>query len=123
VTADYKRVADALATGADPAMLCTTCPWDRFCVVPPTMTAAEVADAIKKAEADDAAKAEKARAEGKPDSMPIGALLTAVTVGGRDQQATVCPVFAARLRSSNGRNIVDGLKVQMKGWDDGEVTP
>jgi|BioPla2DNA2_1021312.scaffolds.fasta_scaffold255090_2 hypothetical protein len=34
-------IREALKTGADPHMICATCPWDRTCIRPPAMTAGE----------------------------------------------------------------------------------
>jgi|HubBroStandDraft_2_1064218.scaffolds.fasta_scaffold63270_2 hypothetical protein len=50
--------------------------------------------------------------------MPVSTLLTALTLGGRDTAAQVCPVFALRLRSSTGRDIADSIRSTMKNWDD-----
>lgn len=115
---DYRPVSDALASGADPSMLCATCPWDRTCISPPTMTRAEIDAQMAKSQAEDEAARMKAVKEGKPAPMPVGSLLTAVTYGGRDTSAQVCPVFALRLRSSGGRQIADRLKDSMQRWDD-----
>lgn len=115
---DYSRVADALDHGADPSMICQTCPWDRFCITPPDLTREEVkqqmADAVQKDKQD----ADAARAEGKETTLPVGVLLTALTVGGKDTSAQVCPVLVARLRSSDGRRVVDAVRCQMQAWDD-----
>jgi len=118
VSDSYKAVQDALAEGADPAMLCTTCPWDRYCISPPSMTRAEVDKLIKQASEQDEQHSAQARREGKQAPMPVGSLLAAVTFAGRDTMGELCPVFALRLRSSKGRGLVDGLKETMKGWDD-----
>jgi hypothetical protein len=99
----YKTVADALTSGADPAMLCQTCPWDRYCITPPTMTS----DDIKRMQAEAEAKE---RAAGEKDKMPIGSLLTALVFGGRDTQAELCPVFAVRLKAASGKQISEMLK-------------
>ena len=118
---DYKRVQESLASGVDPALLCSTCPWDRYCIVPPEMTAEDVKRQIDDAIAKDKEQAEEAKAEGKSPGMPIGGIVMALTLGGRDQQAKCCPVLAVRLRSSAGRGLVDSLKATMQGWDDDEV--
>ena len=89
--ADYRAVQDALKSGADPAMLCATCPWDRYCVSPPTMTSAGLKQMQDAAAKDDATIA-AARAEGRDPGMPTATLLTALTMGTRDLQAYVCPV-------------------------------
>lgn len=106
----YEQVGDALRAGADPAMLCMTCPWDRYCVSPPQMTHTEV-DAKLKA----AVQADEARAsEGTRTGLPVQTLLTAMAIGGADTSAPVCPVFAMRLRTQEGRGIVDAVKAQMQ---------
>ena len=113
-----KKVEDALASGADPAMLCQTCPWDRYCIEPPDMSKADYEAQMEKAKADDEAEVERKKAAGQQASLPMGSLLTALTLGGRTTMGKMCPVFAARLRSSSGRGIADGLKQQMAAWDD-----
>jgi len=35
-------IREALKTGADPHMICATCPWDRTCIKPPAMTSGDV---------------------------------------------------------------------------------
>lgn len=119
--ADYRAVADALKNGADPAMLCGTCPWDRYCISPPSMTTREVEAKQREAEEKDKARAEEQRRTGQKVDLPVGALLTAVMYSGKDLDAKVCPVFSNRLRSSSGRDIVDSLKNQMQTWDDGRI--
>lgn len=118
MSADYEPVRRALSEGLDAAMLCQTCPWDRPCVSPPTMTRAEIDAQIAEASSQDEARAAAARAAGRDPGLPTGMLLTAMTVGSADIQAQVCPVFALRLRSSAGRTIADRLRDSMQAWDD-----
>lgn len=115
---DYKSVKDALGRGVEPALLCSTCPWDRFCITPPSMTSSEVDAEIAKAtqKDEDAAKAE----DGK-GSFPIGMLLSTVLLSGKDTEASLCPVFALRLRSGDGGVLATGLRDQMRAWDDNHV--
>lgn len=115
---DFESVSKALGGGADPAMLCATCPWDRNCVTPPSMTRADIDQRVQEASEKDQLNAERARAAGKDPGMPMGSLLTALMFAGRASSAEVCPVFALRLRSSGGRKIADGLKGLMQRWDD-----
>jgi hypothetical protein len=115
---DYQRVEEALAAGAAPAMLCATCPWDRYCVTPPTMSKDDVEKAMAEAGAQDEAQHAAAKAAGRAPGMPVSSLVTALAVAGRHQQARACPVFVLRLRSSRGRALVDGVKTSMQGWDD-----
>lgn len=107
--ADYDQVSKALASGADPAMLCMTCPWDRYCVQPPAMTRADIDAELAKAKRED-------MAQKGPDGpgIPMHTLLTAMTTSGRDNLGQMCPVFALRLRSPDGRTIADGLKATMQ---------
>lgn len=101
----YQQVSDALRNGADPAMLCMTCPWDRNCITPPAMTRAEVEERIAAAEQKD-----QARGEG----LPVHTLMVAAMVGGADTKSSICPVLAMQLRTSEGRGIVDTLKAHMQ---------
>jgi len=117
----YKAVKDAMENGAPPEMLCRTCPWDRYCITPPAMTTAEVNALQAKAEAKDKAEMEAARIRGEEPNLPMGTLMTAMIFAGKDEQATLCPVFSARLRSSQGRQIADGFKTTMTNWDDDAV--
>jgi hypothetical protein len=114
----YERVEEALAAGAEPAMLCTTCPWDRYCVTPPSMSKADVDRKMAEASAKDEAQLVAARSTGKDPGPPIQTLMTAMVMGGRHQQASICPVYALRLRSSRGRDLVDAVKASMQSWDD-----
>ena len=115
---DYTAVKKALTDGAQPAMLCATCPWDRTCVSPPTMTSAEIDAQMAEAAKQDDQKLTEARATGQDPGLPAGTLMTALAYAGKDTSAQVCPVFALRLRSSGGRQIADAMKATMQGWDD-----
>ena len=115
---DYTAVQKALADGAEPAMLCATCPWDRNCITPPTMTSAEVEQKIAEASAEDQKRADAARAAGQEVPIPNGTLVTLLAVGGRDTSGQMCPVFALRLRSGGGRKIAELVRSAMQSWDD-----
>lgn len=118
MTADYAPVSKALASGVDPAMLCGTCPWDRYCVVPPSMSKADIEAQIQEAQQKDQEANATAVAAGQEPKLPLETLMTAMMFGGRDTSATVCPVFALRLRSRGGRAVADHLKDHMQSWDD-----
>lgn len=118
MSADYSAVQKALASGANPAMLCATCPWDRNCVTPPAMTSAEIEEHIGKASREDQERAEAAKARGGEAPMPTATLLSALVYAGKDTSASVCPVFALRLKSSGGRRLADTIRAAMQGWDD-----
>ena len=116
---DYRAVQESLQKGVDPALLCGTCPWDRYCVTPPTMTSGDVQKQLDEAKAKDEAERAEARSRGETEPrMPASTLITLLAVAGRDTQASVCPVFALRLKSSDGRKIADSVKAQMTGWAD-----
>lgn len=118
---DYQAVTRALEDGADPGMLCTTCPWDRICIIPPVMTSAEIDQEVKKATEKDRAEMTRARLLGEDPGIPAGSLLTVLMIAGQDTSAQVCPVFALRLRSSGGRKTADSLKAAMQAWDDDQA--
>lgn len=110
--ADYDKVSAALKSGADPQMLCATCPWDRFCINPPSMTEQEITDKI-----DEATKRDKQSAAEAPDGeskMPVNTLMTAMVYAGKASSATICPVLALQLRTPGGKHIVDVLKIAMQ---------
>jgi hypothetical protein len=113
---DYDRVKEALGAGADPKYLCMTCPWDRYCIVPPTMTKEDIDASVKKAQEEDEEK-DRARG-GKREGIPMGMLMTTLIYAGKDRSAEICPVFALRLRSSTGREISDSLKTQTKEFEE-----
>ena len=101
----YQSVTDALAAGADPHMLCETCPWDRNCINPPTMTASEVRRKVE---------AKPENEDGKTDNI-ISSLVNIMAFSGKDTSANICPVFAVRLRSSDGRALNDLVRATMLG--------
>lgn len=105
---DYKQVEDELARGTAPALLCATCPWDRLCITPPSMSRQEIDRKIAEAEQKDKAR------DPLGTQMPAQMLMTAITLGGRDQMGTLCPVFALRLRGPDGREIADGVRALMR---------
>jgi hypothetical protein len=78
------------------------------------MTRAEVDAKIKEAQHEDNDRRVAAQASGGDLGFPVTTLLTALSVGGRDTAASVCPVFAMRLRLPEGRHIVDLVKTHMQ---------
>ena len=115
---DYQPVQKALSEGTDPAMLCATCPWDRNCFAPPTMTSAQIDAHVAEAARQDEERALAAVAGGGSAPLPTGTLLSVAIYAGRDTAAQVCPVLGLRLRSSGGRKIADTFKGLMQDWDD-----
>lgn len=113
---DYTSVREALAGGADPAGLCATCPWDRNCVNPPAMTSEQVDARISAAIKADQRHAGEARQAGRSPGTPVSTLVTLMAVGSRDITGMLCPVFATRLRSPDGRAISDQVKAIMQAF-------
>jgi hypothetical protein len=109
---DYPKVAEALARGADPKLLCETCPWDRFCITPPQITKSDIGEASRQLQEE---------AGPDPMSQVMSTILVGAVFGGRDTMSDTCPVFSLRLRSSEGRVLVDSIRSQMRSWDDSEV--
>jgi hypothetical protein len=113
---DYTPVATALAQGADPAMLCATCPWDRNCVNPPSMTAADIEKQMDVAAAKDEAQMTAARVAGHAAPLPVATLMIAAIYAGKDTALQACPVLGIRLRSSDGRRIAETVRTAMQSW-------
>jgi hypothetical protein len=103
-------IREALKTGADPHMICATCPWDRTCIKPPAMTTGDVEEALD----PDRIRSETGEGEG----FLFAAMIKAMTFAGRDTAAPVCPVLVDRLRSSDGKRIADALRELMTSWVD-----
>ena len=122
---NYAQVQEALQQGVSPSLLCGSCPWDRFCITPPEMTKAEIDAKVAENTLlyEEQAAAAKARGEETNGmAMLMGTLMTSMLYTGKDLQATVCPVLTARMRSSEGRAVVDGVRAMMKSWDDSAVS-
>jgi hypothetical protein len=99
-------------------MLCATCPWDRNCISPPTMTSEEVKAKVDEAIAKEDQRVKADKRAGRAVGMPVEALMTTIVYAGRDLSARVCPVYALRLRSSGGRQLADSTRAAMQSWDD-----
>lgn len=111
---NYESVKNAMQAGTPLELICATCPWDRLCIAPPSMSSAEVKEKLAEAEAQDNAQAASQGSTG----MPMVSILTALTLGGRDTMAEICPVFATRLRSREGRQLADGIRSTMQAFAD-----
>lgn len=111
---DYGDVKKALESGISPEAICSTCPWDRFCVQPPTMSAEDIQAQLADAERRDNEAMALARREGREPNMPLGSLMVSMVVGGKDTQAAICPVLASALRVPDGEQIVRGIKRSMQ---------
>jgi len=107
---DYAAVKGQLQQGIDPTLLCAACPWDRLCVTPPAMTTDEVSAKMSEVESPSPSAS---RSEGEQALAKL--LFTAVAYGGRDTQATLCPVLAAEMRSPQGRELNEVLRAKMGG--------
>lgn len=108
----YDAVEKELASGTPPEMLCATCPWDRLCIKPPAMSKADVEKRV------DEAKARDMRQDPEGKEMPMGTLLATIVYAGRSSQGEMCPVFALRMRSPEGRKLADTIRSSMQQWDD-----
>jgi hypothetical protein len=113
---DYNAVKQALASGADPAMLCATCPWDRNCVSPPEMTAGDIEKKMTEASAQDQVAMLAARANGDTGAFPTATLVTAAIYAGKDTALQACPVLAVRLRGGDGRRLAETVRAAMQSW-------
>jgi hypothetical protein len=107
----HDQARKSLAEGVAPELVCATCPWDRLCVEPPTVSRAEIDRQLERSKAED-----EARVRRNPEAIPLVTLTMAAILGGRDTSGRLCPVFALRLRGPEGRNLADVLRVQMQGW-------
>jgi hypothetical protein len=105
---DYGTVKEAMKAGTPPELICASCPWDRLCITPPSMTGADIERHLDKAKRDDEAR------DPNHKGLPTGQLLTALMFGGRDNQGALCPVFAVKLRSPDGRQVADTLRKLMQ---------
>jgi len=114
----YEQVAAELAKGTQPAALCLTCPWDRNCLTPPTMSTADVDKVVEEAAARDEARMLAAQAAGQPVPMPTTTIMMAAVYAGRDTALQACPVLAVRLRSADGRKAAEAVKALMQSWEE-----
>lgn len=117
--ANYQSVKSELDRGTPPGLLCATCPWDRLCITPPTMTADQV-----KQKMDETLDEPAGNAPSHPDRSAArlaSSLVGALMFAGKDTQAEVCPVFAMRLSGPDGRTIADGIRSRMREWNPAEV--
>lgn len=108
--AGYDDVKKAMSAGTPPELICAGCPWDRLCVQPPEMTAADVERIMTEAQAKDRAR--------DPNALPAGTLMTALVYAGRDQTGQMCPVFSLRLEADRG--VSDTIRTAMRAY--GEVS-
>jgi|SRR5579859_1298553 len=113
---DYEAVKKALAAGADPAMLCTTCPWDRNCLTPPSMTAMDIDEQIQQAALKDRQPGGPPPPEGE-GRFPVATMMAALVYAGKDTAIQGCPVAVVRLRSGDGRKIAEMVKALMQSWE------
>lgn len=105
----YKAVRDAMAAGTPLDLICVACPWDRLCVRPPEMTQ----DDVRRHTAD---MEREAAAAGATGPGLITAKLAAIAIyGGRDTMGSMCPAFAARMQTGEGRRVADAIRAVMRG--------
>ncbi len=99
-----------LQRGTAPELICGTCPWDRLCVEPPSMSSREIDRAIHEAEVKDGAR------DPLGQKVPVQMLMTALIYAGKDLSGKLCPVFVARLRGPSGRRLADEMRATMQRW-------
>lgn len=81
---------------------CATCPWNRNCIEPPTMTADDVKGVIEKQEEGNSS-----------EKRMVGGILATMVFGGKDTECRACPIFIERLRQ--GPELSGRVKEIMKG--------
>lgn len=104
----YEPVKKAMAAGTPLELICASCPWDRLCVQPPAMSAADIDEYIEKAKAEDEARDPSGK------NVGMGTLMTTLMFAGKDSSGQMCPVFSARLKSPEGREIADAIRKTMR---------
>ena len=106
----HDKARAELTKGTAPELICATCPWDRLCIVPPTLSRADLDRKVDEAMANDLAR------DPKREGLPVEALLTAMTFSGHAGASQLCPVFALRLTGPGGRIIADSNRALMQRW-------
>lgn len=108
VSNPYRPVLDAMAAGTPHDLICSTCSWTRLCIQPPDMTRDEVTRGIENIKA-------AALRNGCGRGDVAAAQITAIAIyGGRDSAGAMCPVLIARLRSPDGRQVLDQIRALMR---------
>lgn len=69
---------------------CSTCPWNKNCIEPPSMTKEDVEKTVEEMEEKGGSK------EGKL----MSGLMSALVFVGKDKECHACPVFIEKLRQS-----------------------
>jgi hypothetical protein len=76
-------------------MLCATCPWDRNCISPPTMTSEEVKAKVDEAIAKEDQRVKADKRAGRAVGMPVEALMTTIVYAGSPGMTRSEPAGAA----------------------------
>lgn len=105
---DYSTVKNAMKAGTPHELICQTCPWDRLCITPPQMSGADVDRQLQEAQQP------PEPGESRDGAVAV-ALMKVMLFAGKDTQANLCPVFAARLSTEDGRLIADSIRNSMRG--------
>ena len=109
----HEAAKKEIAAGTPLEVICATCPWDRLCVHPPTMTTQQVDQRIEQT---------ASVVDGRSDRERAAALIVAASVfGGKDMVGAVCPVLALRLRDD--RQVSDGIRGMMRAYQPPPDTP
>lgn len=106
----HQQAKQELERGTPAEVICATCPWDRLCVQPPSMSEQEYRRAVDEAERKDRER------DPLGTKMPAGMLMTALTLGSHVSSGQLCPVFALRLRGPDGRKVADGVRELMRAY-------
>ncbi len=73
---------------------CASCPWDKLCIRPPSMTEAEVKE---KMERERPSNPNDPKAE---DGALLGSMLSAIFFAGKDRECIACTAFITKLREN-----------------------
>lgn len=120
---DYSKTKQAIATGADPVWLCGVCPWTQSCLDVPRVDDGDVLEFANRA----VDQFRKAHDEGQSIAVQMAEMAGGVEhvtehlremaqMAGRNatNETTICPVLAARLKTDEGRRIIDDIKKVMQ---------
>lgn len=124
---DYTKVDEAIETGADPVWLCGLCPWDRSCLDVPQIDDSDIVQTITRTvegfrrahndinhpHHDDAVGMAEAIG-GLDNAIEQMTSMAKHALGGAKNETRICPVLSARLRTSEGRRVMDAFKDVMQ---------
>ncbi len=123
---DYDKVAEALADGTPPELICGTCPWTRSCIEPPEMNQADLEQMLEAGVIGMATHSSMGEIlEDMPEDLKaqlgdqapteVAQMVGRVMFGHKVNSAKVCPVLAQTLRESAGAEVATAIKNLMSG--------